>query len=1184
MKNIKMFAAIAVAAIAAMSITSSCSKEEWSTTHLGIDQEFKGNENPGEEGMRYENTDLSLEFDTLAYQLFTVEQRVYGEKVVFQGEDVLGTESFSRDLNLEVNFSLTPEKVYVAEESLLNEVSLKSQNSSDTTSSEVADEEFTVISYSRDYSFAFNANEKVSASAVWQALKSVEPDTTFAYAEVASVSYNKFEAKENSELSNTDSTVFDIDLFFDVEVVCESLEFDSVYAVRLPYLRIYKGGEMPDQFFWVVENESYTAEFDTTVCELFTVRQEISGEEVLYNNEEELSRSSFTKDLNLNALFSVKPEVRYVASEDGIEEISLSSASKGERTSSNEADGRFTTTSYEQEYSFLFNKGEKVSVATIYQKLAYGDTTFNYASIKDVSFKEAASEVVTNTDSTICNIDLYFNVEVEKQGVEETFVVRVPLQRIYKPGEMPDQFFWVIENESYTAEFDTTACELFTVRQEISGEEVLYNNEEELSRSSFTKDLNLNAKFSVKPEVRYVSEENGIEEISLSSSSKGERTSSNEEDGRFTTTSIKQGYEFLFNGGEKVSVATVYQKLMYGDTTFNYASIKDISFKEAANEVVKTADSTICNIDLYFNVEVEKQGVEETFVVRVPMTRIYKPGAPDEYETKVENTDYEAEFAVANLALETKLQNISGELVVYKNGEEEISRDEFLKALNLEALFTQPERVYVESEAQLTAVSLNTSSHSADVVKKTADGRFVTSATSLDYNFKFNEGEAVKAGVNYEKLAYGDTTFVYSMIKSIRFKKSEVSENAAASNDELRVVNVTLYFDVEVEREYPMATTKAASEDVTVYTVAVPYERAMEIEPVVDEIIGKRYEDVSRIIVDANTERISWTEVEVWSVSGEKSREISLNLYRHFSEPALQWIYTANNQYTTVANGSSIINETSSQQGNWTVTTRYMQYTSTANNGVTPFQNVYSYDLQKAVYSDEYYTLSFDYADWQIVEAGSSVSTTPTRETINGTVYDVYDYINNINTVYAITGDSYEATAKAEAKIAILPRILPENWGKIIGAGISAVPADDENPGDYAKKCLVIRTENGAVAVPFAMSESTPEVNNILAGYFVEGNFGEEYNSGYFTTSANHGSYAVGKWAPAIAQYHSDEYPILYYSDVNTPVRSLSKYILAMWNWRGGNFSHVVDGYTFSVSESGVLTITYNGETVMQLR
>ena len=157
MKNLRFFAAIAVAAIAAGMMFTSCSKEEWSTTHLGIDQEFEKNEDPGEEGMRFENLGLSMEFDTLAYKLYTVEQTVFGEKVIFQGEDILGTESFSRDLNLEVNFSLTPEKVYVAEENLLNEVALKSQNESDTTSSEVADEEFTVISYDRSYSFAFNA-------------------------------------------------------------------------------------------------------------------------------------------------------------------------------------------------------------------------------------------------------------------------------------------------------------------------------------------------------------------------------------------------------------------------------------------------------------------------------------------------------------------------------------------------------------------------------------------------------------------------------------------------------------------------------------------------------------------------------------------------------------------------------------------------------------------------------------------------------------------------------------------------------------------------------------------------------------------------------------------------------------------------------------------------------------------
>lgn len=743
-----------------------------------------------------------------------------------------------------------------------------------------------------------------------------------------------------------------------------------------------------------------------------------------------------------------------------------------------------------------------------------------------------------------------------------------------------------VSAEEFVLQLDTTVNKLFTVEQNISFEVNVFEGNELVDNKKLSYDLNCSVEAEPQAD-HYVAEEILLQDDKASVSASAVDTTKQQVEQYVTLYSCSREYFVSFAGaGETVKYTANWQYIEAAGKVLAHAEPYELVFDSltAVKDEVLSVDSLVYNTNLYVQVSERHDGKE--YKIRTPWNRIYKNGevpVPDEYETVVENMGYEAEFQVATLALETKLQEVSGELVVYKNGEEEISRDAFLKALNLEALFTQPERVYVETEAQLSEVSLANSSHSADVVKRTPDGRFVTSATSLDYNFKFNEGEAVKAGVVYENLAYGDTTFVYSSIRNIRFNRSEVAENANASSDELRVVNVTLYFDVEVEREDPMATTKAASEDVTTYTVAVPYERAMEIEPVVDEIIGKRYEDVSREVIDANTERISWTEVEIWSVSGEKSREISLNLYRHFSEPALQWIYTANNQYTTVANGSSIINETSSQQGNWTITTRYMQYTSTANNGVDAFQNLYSYDYQKAVYSDEYYTLSFDYADWNISEAGSSVSTTPTRETINGTVYDVYDYVNNVNTVYAISGDSYEATAKAEAKIAILPKSLPENWGKILGAAISAVPADDEAAGDHAKKCLVIRTENGAVAVPFAMSETLPEVNNILAGYFVEGKFGEEYNSGYFTTSANHGSYAVGKWAPAVAEYRSDEYPIIY-SNNGVVTRSLSKYILAMWNWRDGNFSHVVDGYVFSASENGVLTISYNGQIVMQLR
>ena len=113
------------------------------------------------------------------------------------------------------------------------------------------------------------------------------------------------------------------------------------------------------------------------------------------------------------------------------------------------------------------------------------------------------------------------------------------------------------------------------------------------------------------------------------------------------------------------------------------------------------------------------------------------------------------------------------------------------------------------------------------------------------------------------------------------------------------------------------------------------------------------------------------------------------------------------------------------------------------------------------------------------------------------------------------------------------------------------------------------------------MENAAPEVSSVLNGYFVKGNFGAEYNSGYFTTTANRGTYSVGKWAPAIAKDLSDR--IAYYKD-NTCVRNVRNTSLTIWNWRGGNYSTVVDGYGFSVDSNSVLTVTYNGKVVLELR
>ncbi len=388
-------------------------------------------------------------------------------------------------------------------------------------------------------------------------------------------------------------------------------------------------------------------------------------------------------------------------------------------------------------------------------------------------------------------------------------------------------------------------------------------------------------------------------------------------------------------------------------------------------------------------------------------------------ETKVSvlNTSYEAEFETETLTLKTIRQNVSGELVTFK-GDEIVEEKSFSSNLNLEALFTAPERVYVDNEKALFNVLMVASSHDGDRMSVKNNEKFATTSRSLNYNFKFNAGEKVAVATEYEQLAYGDTMFVYSSVKNISYVKCEVNENAAKSSDELKVVDVVLYFSVEVAKNDPQAKA-----EISTYTVAVPYERAMKVE-----------------------------------------------------QPA------------------------------------------------QPEQPVQPTEPEQ-----------------------------PTKP---------------------------EQPSQPEEPTKPIERILPENWGKIIGAGISAVPADQVN-GQYAQKCITIRTDKGAVAVTFAMVNEAPEVSSILNGYFVKGNFGVEYNSGYYTTNANRGTYAVGRWAPAIAKDLTDR--IAYYKD-NTCVRNVRNTSLTIWNWRNGNLSTVVDGYDFSVDSNSVLTVTYNGKVVLELR
>ena len=934
----------------------------------------------------------------------------------------------------------------------------------------------------------------------------------------------------------------------------------------------------------VYEGVDYICDLDTVVNRLYAVEQYVRGEAVLYQGDNELRRNKFEHDLNLEANFAAEPELVYVRKKENLSDVAVTSVDTYEVDDLSADEGAFTRTTLEKNYEFFFNEGEIVSVKTICEKMAHGTHEFAYASIKNVLYNRSEAklnEEISNADSTVYDVNLYFLVDVAsslKEEVNKKYEVRVPVQRIYK--EAPADAVTTIEGINYVADFATRENELYTVRQFVTGDYVTRLRDEEIGRKTFKYDLNLNVLFS-QPNDIYVDSEEKLTTVALKSSSSDNEVVEDDTIDEFTLTSHSKNYVFNFNEGEVIDVTAIYQKLSDDDTVFDYAKIKNVRYvqnRAVLNQAQTNEDQIVYDVELLFAIELEKSNVNDatkTYNVNVLYQRIYVPEKPDTYDAVMENVDYVGEFDTASKRLYTVEQSVNGEWVTYKNNEEEMSREAFSRKLNLEAIFDVPEVVYVGSELQLGQVSLSSSSKDGDKINKVESDGFTTTNRTMAYHFKFNENEKVLSSTEYEKESYGEDEFVYSSIENVRYNKYDARINEKKTNKDSTVYDITLYFDVEVKRQ-EQTVTRSSDESET-YLVAVPYMRVCKhmIPSVSDEFIKKAVRDVKREIVSNGVEKVSFTEYELWSLSGEKNaKTISLDLYFGFTEPAEQTVYTENTDYFTTSNGDVAGSETSVKDGNWTVYTKTNSYSSTADNGHKSFTNKYSYNSQKAVYKNEYYEVEFDYGSWSISEGNSTVGSKSGETTYNGKTYEVYPYVNNVSYVYDVTTDSYTGNGKSNVNICTVketPKVIPDSWGNIIGAGISAVPADDVR-GDYAKKCLCIRTENGAVAITFGMDTDIPSVETILAGNFVNGNYSAEYNSGI---------YLNGNWTPAVAKDLSDR--IAYYQD-GVCKRNIRSATLQMWNWRNGNLSTVVDGYNFFVSNNGTLIIEYNGVTVMSLR
>jgi hypothetical protein len=750
-----------------------------------------------------------------------------------------------------------------------------------------------------------------------------------------------------------------------------------------------------------------------------------------------------------------------------------------------------------------------------------------------------------------------------------------------------------LENQLISADFEVNGSTLREKEYFVSADYVKYAGDVETFRRTVKADLQLRVNFSDLSDI-YVPTEAELSNISLAGKETGEVSTSSETlASAARKVAERDTVSFMFDQNEVVKAASMVEHIEMGDTVFPRASVRAVdfqSFEAVRDEDASNEDSLVNNVTLFFNVTVAVNPAAETRAVsaetsmhQVPVSyrRIYKTGyvAPSDEYIKTIITGYGEKLSGMNreLWVETaEVWSVSGQHDAVK---ETYTVPFAVKAPDARKVYT------TNADYKTTGNGLSFVSES----DKT-DGNWQVTTRSQSYS------SSAANGVNNFSNTYSvsDAKVVYTKngaTVTFPYGTWTVSEGESTVGTGTREGSYTVYpYSNNIDYIYATSEESYRGSAEAKASIYITYE-----EPK-DEFVKTTLVSSSDVI-DGGDRVITITTQDEYSVSGQQDPITeTIRLPFAFTSPAAQTIYASDASFKTTSNGQKTGSETTRSEGNFSVSTIARTYSSTASNGVKSFDNTYKMSDSKVAYVRNDVSLSFEYGTWSVVEGNTTIGSA----TESGN-YNVYPYTNNVSYVYAVSTDQ-KASGKGVAKASIyvekpaeqpeqpsdptpstpsvIDKIIPEAWGTIVGAGISAVPSDDLGEGtNVAKKCLTIRTDKGAVAVVFDWN-GEPSTDGVLSGYFVNGTFDETYNSGYWTTSKNHGNYSLGKWAPARACDGSD--CIAYFVE-STCVRSVLNSTLRMWGWANGT-STVVSGYTLSVDENGTLSVAHNGNVVMTIR
>ena len=738
------------------------------------------------------------------------------------------------------------------------------------------------------------------------------------------------------------------------------------------------------------------------------------------------------------------------------------------------------------------------------------------------------------------------------------------------------------EGLNYEAKFKAQGAELTTEIQQVSGSLVTRDNDEVSKSEDFALNINLEASMSQPDDVQVTSEE-ALSNVNYSHRLGNFTESAPVAEGVFSKVNFS-AMDTIVLADTTITVVYAFEKYSWKED-FAYARIADreVRIVSEKNDARSNNKQVVNTVTVYVDITVEFEGIDrpaEKYTVQVSYDRVYT--RPDNYKTVYQWMGYFLKLIQENDSKVIAEQADTLHKVVTNNDELESST---FKAYNLDLYVSLEGGDTVLVDEPFVATAQYVEDHPNKAAYKGADEDGINVLGTSDsqtlkmkggntLNLKWYQESLTKDGKTVgQNASYNGTT-----ANNVTVSDPVMVDSSIVNGEIVKVyrlmANVPAVVNDPRNSNASFAPTRGGNGS-TGFSVSAPFYQKV-VEP--DQLIAGSERIVTIEEPDGTNIKVTKQLFETWKIAGEILKdEKSAVMFSELEGINGDAIWVSNTNFVTTGAGLTC--------------TGSGEYTNTSDNNYESYTNAFRYNVT----DEKVFSLNGTNGVINDTVRGTMVITeksyTIGEKTVLAGGIDQYVATSTIEGVYIVGSASVKHTASATKPLQearAIPACSTNETGRILAAYFTVVPGhwnqakncfEDAAGVQYAIKNMLVVYENGATAVPFAYETSdvlVPSADDILNGNFVAGDFTDDFNSGYY-------SQVDKKWIPAIAS--DTDGGINYATATNPLARPVRNESLNMWNWRNGNHSTQLTGYTCVVDEnSGVLTVSYNGTIIFEAK